>query len=137
MELSAVIAALSFLPQGMIVSISTDSKYVQKGITEWIHSWKRNGCENGKKAPGANKSLWMELDSEIDRHRNVEFSWVKAHSGISHNEIADQLATRGVQGSSFFPTRKFDVLPEDSEMEDDKDLKKQLKRTARIMQEDE
>jgi ribonuclease HI len=126
-EISGVIAALSFLPQGMIVWISTDAQYVQNGITEWIHGWKRNGWKNSKKAPVANKTLWMQLDSEIARHRPVEFSWVKAHSGIVHHEIADQLATRRVNGPSNCLTQRFDVLPEGSETEANETLKRTLK----------
>jgi hypothetical protein len=77
-----------------IVWVSTDSQYVQEGINEWMPNWKRNGWKNSKKAGIANKSLWLQFDTEIARHRLVTFSWVKAHSGILLNEIADTLATR-------------------------------------------
>jgi ribonuclease HI len=88
MELSAAIAGLNFLPPNMVIWLSTDSQYVQKGVTEWMPKWKRNGWRNSKKAGVANKSLWLALDLAIGRHSVVEFTWVKAHSGIIHNEIA-------------------------------------------------
>jgi ribonuclease HI len=104
MESSAVIAGLSFLPPAMVVWVSTASQYVQTGINQWMPNWKRNGWKNSKKEGVANRTLWMSLDSEIARHRVVQFSWVKAHSGILLNEIADTLATRGDNGSSYCPT---------------------------------
>jgi ribonuclease HI len=118
MEVSAVIEGLTFLPLGMMVWVSVDSQNVQKGLTEWMPNWKRNGWKNSKKARVANKSLWVTLDAAIALHRHVEFSWVKAHSGLLHNEIADTLATRGVTASSCCPTNRFDVLPEDTEPDD-------------------
>jgi ribonuclease HI len=122
MELSAVIAGLTFLPPGMIVWVSTDSQYVQKGINEWMPKWKRNDWRNAKKAGVANKSLWLALDSAIARHERVEFSWVKAHPGLLHNETADTLATRRVNGSTYCPTDWFNTLPPDTESEDDPSL---------------
>jgi ribonuclease HI len=117
MELSAVIAGLTFLPPGMIIWLSTDSQYVQKGINEWMPKWKRNGWRNSKKAGVANKSLWLALETAIARHRSIEFTWVRAHSGLRHNEIADTLATRRVKGSSYCLTDWFDELPPDTEEE--------------------
>jgi ribonuclease HI len=122
MELSAVIAGLTFLPPNMVVWISTDSQYVQKGIKEWMPNWKRNGWKNPKKAGVANKSLWMSLDTEIARRRAVQFSWVKAHSRILLNEIADTLTTRRVDSKSDFPRNRFDELPADTEPEDGPEL---------------
>jgi hypothetical protein len=80
--------------------------------------WKTNGWRNSKKDGVANKSLWLTLDETIGLHRRVEFSWVKAHSGLLHNESADTLAARGVKGGSYCPTNRFDVLPPDTEPED-------------------
>jgi ribonuclease HI len=122
MELSAVIAGLTFLPPGMIVWVSTDSQYVQKGINEWMPKWKRNGWKNSKKAGVANKLSWLAVDAAIARHERVELSWVKAHSGLLHNEIADTLATKGVKGGTYCPTDWFDALPPDTETEDDPTL---------------
>jgi hypothetical protein len=102
----------------MVVWLSTDSQYVQKWIMEWMTKWKTNGRKNSKKAGIANKSLWLALDEAIGLHRRVEFSWVKAHPGLIHNEIADTLATRGVRGGSYCPTNRFDELPPDTEPED-------------------
>jgi hypothetical protein len=119
MKLSAVIAGLDFLPSGMVVWLSTDSQYVQKGTCEWMPKWKRNGWMNSKKAGVANKSPWIALEAAVARHRHIEFTWVKAHSGLLHNEIADTLATRGAMGSTYCPTNRFDVLPADTEEEDD------------------
>jgi ribonuclease HI len=93
----------------MVVRLSTDSQYAQKGIDEWMPKWKRNGWKNSKKAGVANKSLWIALDAAIAIHERVEFSWVKAHSGLVHNEVADTLATRGFKGSTYCPTDRFDV----------------------------
>jgi ribonuclease HI len=122
MELSAVISGLRYLPPGMVMWLSTDSQYVQKGISEWMPKWKRNGWKNSKKAGGANKTLWLALETAIGRHGRVEFAWVKAHSGLLHNEIADILATRGVNGTSYCPTDWFDKLPDDTEQEDDPNI---------------
>jgi ribonuclease HI len=119
MEISAVMAGLNYLPSGMIIWLSTDSQYVQKGVTEWMPKWKRNGWRNSKKAGITNKSLWLGLEAAIARHRRIEFTWVKPHSGILHNEIADTLATRGVKGTTYCPINWFDQLPEDTETEDD------------------
>jgi ribonuclease HI len=121
-ELSAVIAGLTFLPPGMTIWLSTDSQYVQKGINEWMPRWKRDGWRNSKKGGVANKSLWLALETAIDRHRCIEFTSVKAHSGLLHNEIADTLATRGLKGSSYCPTDWFDKLPPDTEEEDDQSI---------------
>jgi ribonuclease HI len=88
MEISAVIAGLNYLPPEMVIWLSTHSQYVQKGVTERMPKWKRNGWRNSKKAGVANKSLWLGLEAAIARHLRVEFTWVKAHSGILHNEIS-------------------------------------------------
>jgi hypothetical protein len=80
--------------------------------------WKHNEWRNSKKAGVAKKSPWIALHVAIAQHRRVEFSCVKAHSGLLHNEIADTLATRGVRGSTFCPTDRFDALPADTKPED-------------------
>jgi ribonuclease HI len=119
MELSAVIAGLIYPPSGMMIWLSTDSQYVQKGISEWMPKWKKNAWRNSKKAGVANKTLWLALEAAIARHRCIEFTWVKAHSGLIHNEIADTLATKGVKGTTYCPIDWFDKLPPDTEEEDD------------------
>jgi ribonuclease HI len=95
MELTAVIRALEALKQPSRVKLYTDSQYVQKGIQEWIHSWKRNGWKTADKKPVKNKELWVELD-ELRKPHDIEWHWVKGHAGHPENERADALANRGI-----------------------------------------
>ncbi|HEV7477523.1 MAG TPA: ribonuclease HI [Burkholderiales bacterium] len=95
MELTAVIRALEALKQPSKVSLYTDSQYVQKGISEWIHGWKRNGWKTADKKPVKNKELWVELD-ELRKKHDIEWHWVKGHAGHPENERADQLANKGI-----------------------------------------
>lgn len=97
MELMAVIQALRALKRKSSVKITTDSQYVKNGITQWIHGWKRNGWKTAAKKPVKNVDLWQSLDSEVMKHE-VEWAWVKGHSGHAENEMADQLANRGIEG---------------------------------------
>ncbi|HJV07002.1 ribonuclease HI [Paludibacterium denitrificans] len=97
MELLAVIRALSTLNRPCRVVVYTDSQYVQKGISEWIHSWKQRGWKTAAKEPVKNADLWQQLDAERNRHLQVEWRWVKGHAGHEFNERADQLANRGVE----------------------------------------
>ncbi len=92
MELHATIVALSHFDNEEDITIYTDSNYVKKGITEWIHNWKRNNWKNAKKQSVKNKKLWEELDQWNDFH-NVTWKWVKGHSGDPGNDRADYLAT--------------------------------------------
>tara|TARA_R110000851_G_scaffold292063_1_gene446466 strand:+ start:450 stop:863 length:414 start_codon:yes stop_codon:yes gene_type:complete len=92
MELQATIEALAHFEKEENITIYTDSNYVKKGITEWIHNWKRNGWKNSKKQPVKNKELWKELDQWNGFHQ-VSWKWVKGHSGDPANERADYLAT--------------------------------------------
>src|SRR5690606_10846058 len=91
MELTAVIRALEALKRPSVVRIHTDSQYVQKGITEWIHNWKRRGWRTSERTPVKNADLWRRLDELAAMHR-VEWFWVKGHAGHPGNERADQLA---------------------------------------------
>jgi ribonuclease HI len=95
MELTAVIRALETLKQPSRVRVYTDSQYVQKGIKEWIHGWKRNGWKTAAKEPVKNKELWVELD-ELRKRHEIEWHWVKGHAGHPENERADVLANRGI-----------------------------------------
>jgi ribonuclease HI len=95
MELTAVIRALEALKERSKVRIYTDSQYVQKGIKEWIHGWKRNGWKTAAKEPVKNQELWLELDELRNRH-DIEWHWVKGHAGHPENERADALANRGI-----------------------------------------
>jgi ribonuclease HI len=95
MELTAVIRALEALKGPSRVRVYTDSQYVQKGIKEWIHGWKRNGWKTAAKEPVKNKELWIELDALRGRHE-IEWHWVKGHAGHPENERADALANKGI-----------------------------------------
>ena len=91
MELTAVIESLKNLKKPCELIITTDSKYVKNGITEWIHNWKKNGWRTAAKKEVKNKELWVELDSLIQIH-SISWDWVKGHSGHPENERADLLA---------------------------------------------
>ena len=95
MELTAVIEGLSALRQRSRVRVYTDSRYVQKGISEWIHDWKRRGWRTASKSPVKNVDLWQKLDA-LARGHEVEWHWVKGHAGHAENERADALANRGI-----------------------------------------
>jgi len=95
MELQAAIEGLRALSEPCRVELTTDSQYVRKGITEWISAWKQRGWRTAAKKPVKNVELWQLLDTEASRHR-VEWHWVKGHSGHRENDIADNLANRGI-----------------------------------------
>ena len=95
MELLAVIRALEALTKPCEVRLHTDSIYVQKGISEWIHGWKARGWKTAAKAPVKNEDLWKQLDQAQARHK-IEWRWVRGHNGHAGNERADALANRGV-----------------------------------------
>ena len=96
MELTAAIAALDALKRPSRVDIHTDSEYVQKGISTWIHGWKRNGWRTGRKEPVKNADLWQRLDAAQARH-DVHWHWVRGHAGHTENERADELAREGME----------------------------------------
>jgi ribonuclease HI len=95
MELSAAIEGLKALKESCQVAVTTDSQYVRKGITEWIEGWKRKGWKTASRKPVKNVDLWQALDEQAQRHQ-IEWHWVKGHSGHPENEIADELANRGI-----------------------------------------
>ena len=95
MELTAVIRALQALKRPSAVQIHTDSQYVQKGISEWIHNWKRRGWLTADKQPVKNVDLWQMLD-ELSSAHQIDWRWVKGHAGHPGNERADQLANQGI-----------------------------------------
>ena len=95
MELQAAIEALKALKQPSSITIVTDSKYVLNGITDWIHGWKKKGWKNSKKEPVANRELWEALDALNQKH-DVDWQWVKGHSGDEGNDKADELARQGI-----------------------------------------
>ncbi len=96
MELTAVIESLKNLNKPCELIITTDSKYVKNGITEWIHNWKKNGWRTAAKKEVINKELWIELDSLIQIH-SITWDWVKGHSGHPENERADLLANVAIE----------------------------------------
>lgn len=99
MELMAAIMALEALSRPCKVSLTTDSQYVRQGITEWIQNWKKRGWKNSAKKPVKNIDLWKRLDNAVATH-DIEWHWVKGHSGHEENELADQLANRGIDEMS-------------------------------------
>jgi len=99
MELTAAVMAFKALKEPCQVDIFTDSEYLKKGITEWIHNWKKLDWRRGspgKTKPLANADLWKELDQEISSH-SVNWHWVKGHAGHPENERADRLATSAMK----------------------------------------
>ncbi len=97
MELMAAIQALRAIKPDYSgkITLWTDSTYVLKGITEWIHGWKARGWKKSDKKPVLNKDLWQELDIENNK-RDIHWKWVKGHAGEEGNERADELARRGI-----------------------------------------
>ncbi len=92
MELEAVIAGLHEVAElgGRTVEVRTDSEYVRKGITEWIHRWKKNGWRTAARKPVKNEDLWRKLD-EISARLDTQWLWVKGHAGDTYNELCDAL----------------------------------------------
>lgn len=95
MELTAAIRALEALKRPCRVRLTTDSKYVKKGLTEWLPNWKRRGWKTAARKPVKNADLWCRLDAAAARHE-VHWHWVRGHSGHPGNERADALANRGI-----------------------------------------
>ncbi|MFT6732192.1 MAG: ribonuclease HI [Polaribacter sp.] len=95
MELMAAIEGLAALKSESIVILTTDSQYVRKGITEWLSGWKLKGWKNSQRKPVKNADLWKLLDTQNQRHQ-VDWQWVKGHSGHPGNEKADELANKGI-----------------------------------------
>ena len=95
MELTAAIEGLAALKERCSVELYTDSKYVMDGITQWIQNWKKNNWKTAAKKDVKNKELWQKLDQLISQHQ-VQWHWVKGHSGDAGNETADLLANKGI-----------------------------------------
>lgn len=91
MELQAVIGALAALKQPCRVLLHTDSEYVQKGVTQWLARWKRNGWQTANRTPVLNQDLWQQLDEARQRHQ-IDWRWLKGHAGDPLNERVDRLA---------------------------------------------
>ena len=95
MELCAAIEALTLLNRPCAITLVTDSKYVMQGVTEWMQNWKRRGWQTAAKKPVKNQDLWQRLDAALSGH-DVQWRWVKGHTGNVGNERADVLANRGI-----------------------------------------
>ncbi|MCP4595846.1 ribonuclease HI [Neptuniibacter sp.] len=96
MELMAAIVSLESLNRPCDVILTTDSQYVRQGITEWMDGWKKRNWKNSAKKPVKNADLWQRLDAATKPHK-IDWRWVKGHSGHPENELADQLANKGVE----------------------------------------
>lgn len=96
MEMIAAIKALEALKRPSKVRIITDSQYLMKGITQWIHNWKKRGWVNSQRQPVKNADLWKQLDSLASKHV-VEWSWVRGHNDHVENELVDSLARNALK----------------------------------------
>ena len=95
MELTAAIIGLESLNKPYSVTLTTDSKYVMNGITDWIKNWKKRGWKTAAKKPVKNEDLWRRLDKACSQHE-INWQWVKGHSGHRENELVDALANQGI-----------------------------------------
>ena len=98
MELTAAIAGLEALKRPCRVRLTTDSEYLKKGITEWIDGWVRRGWKNAQKKPVANRDLWERLLALREKHQ-IEWHWVRGHTGHPENERCDELARTAIERS--------------------------------------
>lgn len=96
MEMQAAIQALNTLTRSCQVELYTDSSYLRQGITEWMANWKRKNWKTAAGKPVKNQDLWQALDEAATRHQ-VSWHWVKGHSGDEGNELADELARKGME----------------------------------------
>jgi ribonuclease HI len=96
MELLAAIRGLETLKQPCHVVVTTDSRYVLDGVTRWLVNWKARQWKTASKQPVKNIDLWQRLDAALGRHHQVEWRWVKGHSGHPQNEVADRLANQAI-----------------------------------------
>ncbi len=95
MELMAAISALEMLSRSCEIELTTDSQYVRQGILEWMDGWKKRGWKTAARKPVKNKDLWQRLDAAVQSH-NINWHWIKGHSGHPGNERADDLANRAM-----------------------------------------
>jgi len=95
MELMAAIIGLESLKESCRVTLTTDSKYVMSGITDWINNWKKRGWKTASRKSVKNEDLWRRLDN-VNQQHEINWQWVKGHSGHRENELVDALANRGV-----------------------------------------
>ncbi|TLU67489.1 ribonuclease HI [Thalassotalea litorea] len=99
MEMLATIVALESLKESCDITLTTDSQYVRQGITQWIHNWIKNNWRTSAKQPVKNADLWKRLYQETQRHE-IDWKWVKGHSGHPENERVDDLARNAAEGKN-------------------------------------
>ena len=99
MEMTAAIEALRSLKENCEIEVVTDSEYLKKGITEWIHGWKRKGWMTAAKKPVVNQDLWKALDEQVGRHKTT-WVWTKGHASHADNNRCDELAARAAKKQS-------------------------------------
>ncbi|MCE2571608.1 ribonuclease HI [Motilimonas eburnea] len=99
MELLACIKGLNALTRPCKVVLTTDSQYVRQGITSWIHGWKKRNWQTASKAPVKNVDLWQQLDAASQQH-DIDWRWVKGHSGHPENERCDELARSAAESDN-------------------------------------
>ncbi len=102
MELTAAVRGLNALTEPCEVELVTDSEYLKRGVTEWIHKWKRNGWKSASKEPVKNKDLWEQLDRATAPHQ-VRWLWTRGHASHADNNRADKLATCAAREQSSSP----------------------------------
>ena len=95
MEMLAVISALRALKRSVRARVYTDSQYVRLGMTEWLEGWKARGWRTADRKPVRNQDLWQQLE-ELAAGHEIEWHWVKGHSGVPGNERCDQLANEAI-----------------------------------------
>jgi ribonuclease HI len=95
MEMIAAISALEALKRPSEIRLTTDSKYLMDGITQWLANWKKRGWKTSAKKPVKNEDLWRRLDQLVQPHQ-IEWQWVKGHSGHDENEYVDELANQAI-----------------------------------------
>lgn len=106
MELLAAIVALEALKSRCSVTLTTDSQYVRQGITQWLAGWKKKGWKTANKKPVKNQDLWQRLDKASQQHE-IDWRWVKGHSGHPENERCDELARIAAEGEKLQPDNGF------------------------------
>ena len=95
MELTAAIKALESIQEFCHIELTTDSEYLRKGITEWIHKWKKNQSKTTNKGLVKNRDLWQTLDALVQQHK-ITWHWIKGHSNHPENDLADALANQAI-----------------------------------------
>ena len=98
-----MIEALNTLKESCTVKLHSDSQYMKNGITQWIFNWKKNNWKTSNNKAVKNQDLWIQLDQAIRKHQ-IQWQWVKGHSGHRENEICDELAKRGAENPTLEDT---------------------------------